>query len=222
MIAVYRRLGIPTTGNHVRYVKLFRIDRKVEKYISGKSLAHGIGRLGNLALKFHRARYSVPPGLEISVHEGVFQEEFTTLDCSISDRHTIRGLRSAEYLNWRYGQNPFNRYRVVVARRDGQLVGYAVIEVTEPSWILTDLHAIEGADTISCILAYVDRLADASHVDSINIPIMEGAPLVRYLRQAGFYAREATPIVARVGDLQGPSPVPNGHNWFLTHGDRES
>src|SRR4029077_4421533 len=135
------RLGVPAAGSHVRYVKLFRMDKVVERYIPVRSLARGMSRIANLALNFQHARYFPPPDVQVTQHEGVFGEEFSDLDRNTRDLHTIRGLRTAEYLNWRYRQNPFNRYRVIVARRGAQLLGYAVLEMAERNWILTDLHA---------------------------------------------------------------------------------
>src|SRR5262249_19342970 len=108
-------------------------------------------------------------------------------------------------------------------RRRGQLLGYSVVEMTERHWILSDIDAIEEASTIPSMLAYLDHFAETSvDVDSISIPVMERAPLVQYLRRAGFYPREVIPIVARVGGMQAPPSHPNGQNWFLMHGDRES
>jgi hypothetical protein len=222
MMAIYRRLGILAAANHVRYVKIFRVDKIVERFIPATSVARGISRIGNLALKSQRAMYRPPRGVEVSEHEGMFREEFSALDRATANLHTIRGLRTAEYLNWRYLRNPFNQYRVIAARRGGRLLGYAVLEMTGRHWILTDIDAIEEASTIPSLLAYLDQVAETSNIDSISTPIMERAPLIQYLRRAGFYPREVTPIVARVGGLQTPPSAPNGQNWFLMHGDRES
>jgi len=221
MMAIYRRLGIPAAGNHVRYVKVLRIDRTVEKYIPGKFLARGISQFGNLVLKFQRPRY-LPSGVEVSIHEGPFGEEFTALDTNTADSNMIRVLRTAEYLNWRYRQNPFNRYQVAVARRGSQLLGYAVLEMNGLDCILSDLHAIDEANTIPGILAFLDHLTTAFNVDSISTPIMEGAALVRYLHRAGYFPREGLPVVACVGDVKPPHTVQKAQNWFLMHGDRES
>jgi hypothetical protein len=218
MLAIYRRLRIPMMmGSHVRFVKLLRVDEKVAKYIPGKSFARGISKVGNLMLRFQPATYCRSHGIEVSVHEGSFGEEFTELDSCTSNLHTIRGLRTAEYLNWRYRQNPFNQYRVAVAKRGTQLWGYAVAEMNGTNWILTDLHAIEEEKTIPCLLAYLGDLTAAFNVSSISIPIMEQAELVHHLQRAGFYPRESLPIVACVADVEG-----RPKNWFLMHGDRES
>jgi hypothetical protein len=222
MMAVYRRLGISATANHVRYTKLFRIDKKAEKYISNKSVRRGVSQLANLALRFQRLPYKVPRGLEMTVHDHVFGEEFTTLDSSTADSLTIRGRRTAEYLNWRYLENPFSRYRVFVARRGAQLLGYTVLEISESNWILADFQAIDEGVTIPCLLRYLDELAETCGVDSISTPIMERATVVRHFRAAGFYARETQPVVASAGNEGTPADANPGLSWFLTHGDRES
>jgi hypothetical protein len=222
MMAIYRRLGISATAHHVRYSKLFRIDKKAEKYISNKSVRRGVSRLANLALRFQRLPYKVPRGLEVTAHDGVFGEEFTALDSATADSLTIRGLRTAEYLNWRYLENPFSRYRVVVARHGAQLLGYAVLEISESNWILADFQAIDEGVTIPSLLRHLDRLAEGCGADSISAPIMESATIVKHFRAAGFYVRETQPIVTSAGNQETSADANPGLIWSLTHGDRES
>src|SRR5262249_33635537 len=129
MLAVYRRLGLRMAANQVRYVKLIHIDSKVKRYIPLTRLACSISRIGNRILKLQSRTRSYPTDLEMSLLEGTFQDEFTKFDSRMAGKSAVRGFRTAEYLNWRYLQNPWHRYGVVVARRGTELLGYAVLEV---------------------------------------------------------------------------------------------
>jgi hypothetical protein len=221
MLAVYRRLGIAAVCNHVRYVKVIRMDEKVHNYISCKPLADGISAVGNVILRLGRSSRRGACN-ETSLYDGVFREEFTSLDARTACLHPIRGRRSAEYLNWRYLQDPFHQYRVAVARRGAELLGYAVLRIDGKDWILADLHAVEEATTVPRILAFLDSLAQTSDVSRIIAPIIEGSPLSSHLRRAGFYPREGVPVVACFGDSQSALQDLAPKSWFLMYGDRES
>jgi hypothetical protein len=218
MMAVYRRLGVTSYRNHVRYVKVLRIEKKIETYMP-IAIARSIGRLGNCALRLRGMDCNPPAGVEISLHDGSFGEQFTTLDSETVVPKMIRGLRTSRYLNWRYVWNPFDRYRTVVAARGSRLIGYALVETNVPAWTVTDLHAVDEASTIPALLAYVEALGRSLDAESISIPVLEGAALVTHLRRAGFYRREALPVIATAGDS---AELQNAAAWFLMHGDRES
>jgi hypothetical protein len=222
MMAIYRRLGIQVLGNHVRYVRLMRIDGKVQSYITNRPLARGLSVIGNMALRHYQKPHSPVCDVEVGLHEGTFGEEFTEFDSLSANQPHIRGRRTADYLNWRYLRNPLHRYRVVVAKRGRKLLGYAVVEVGGSEWTLTDLQAVEESTTVPVILASIEHLARLANIDRIAAPITEGASLVAHLRRAGFSPRESVPVVACVGASQPSFFGQHPHHWFLMHGDRES
>jgi hypothetical protein len=222
MMAIYKRLGIPATANQIRYVKLYRVDGKVEQYLPHSFLTRGVCGVMNVALKFQRKRSRFPNGVEVSIHEGRFDSEFTALDTVLADSETWRGIRTAEYLNWRYVQNPLNRYCVIVARRGSPLLGYAVLEVGSSSWILADLHAVDPDTTVPALLAYIDELAEASDVESVSAIITETASSANRLRRSGFFPREGHPFVANIGSRENKPDARSAEGWDLMHGDRDS
>jgi hypothetical protein len=158
----------------------------------------------------------------VSIHEEKFDSEFTALDAELADSETWRGLRTAEYLNWRYLQNPLNQYRVIVARRGRRLLGYAVLEVGIGNWILADLHAVEPDTTVPALLACVDELAEAFHVESVSAIITETASSAHRLRRSGFFPREGHPLVANMGARESKPDTRSAEGWDLMHGDRDS
>jgi hypothetical protein len=222
MVAIYRRLGIPILGNYVRHVRLIRMDAKVQSYITNRPLARAVSGIGNLALRLRRVRRSSACNVEVTLHEDVFGEEFTEFDSVSANLPRIRGLRTAEYLNWRYLRNPLHRYRVVVAKRGRELLGYAVVEIDGSEFTVTDLQALEESATVPAILASIDHLARKANVDRVTASIMEGASLAAYLRRAGFYPRESVPVVACIGTSQPPFLGQDPYHWFFMQGDRES
>jgi GNAT superfamily N-acetyltransferase len=56
-----------------------------------------------------------------------FDERFTRFFDQASAPHEIVQIRDAAYLTWRYLRNPFRSYRLLVAERHGELVGFAAL-----------------------------------------------------------------------------------------------
>ena len=121
MLAVYQRLGVPLFSKQVRHVRPLNMDRK-------------LGRAGSYLVQAASLLQSWPPPrplrrsrqIECAIHEGVFDREFTELDNDPNTQRFARGSRTAEYLNWRYKQNPLTDYKVITARHEGKLLGYLV------------------------------------------------------------------------------------------------
>jgi hypothetical protein len=220
MVAVYRRLCIPILSQLVRYVSLLRVDSKVDSFVSQPFLARGVSAVGNFLIRLN-VRPPSPTRLELSLHEGSFDDEFTTLDAGSDVADAARGVRSAEYLNWRYRRNPLNHYHVVVARSRQELKGYAVLEANGSEWMISDIRTACDRDIVPAVLGYVNRVARSMKVERVCASISEASPLCHYLRTAGFYKREGVPIIA-CGAGRYAQLAKNSRDLLLMHGDRES
>src|SRR6185369_2873812 len=176
---------------------------KVRRVIDNQFVAGAVSVPANLALSFRNAVRRSSSPVKVALHEGPFGEEFSSLDVRAKDSHQLHGLRTADYLNWRYRQHPHRRYSVVAARNGADLVGYAVLETQPDYWIFSDLLTIDESVTTPAILAFVDRLAAQHRVEGINASIMRTSRLGPYLEAAGYYPREANPVIVCFGT--GPS-----------------
>jgi len=56
-------------------------------------------------------------------------ERFDTLWRAVEDRWRICLIRDSTFLKWRFEQHPVRDYKIWAARREGDLVGYAVTDV---------------------------------------------------------------------------------------------
>jgi hypothetical protein len=208
MVAVYRRMGLPLVGKQIRYVKVLTIDP-----FSGGLGAFGasaVSLLGNWNL--HRSRND-SAGLACSVHETSFGDEFTELDRRAASEQSIQGLRTAEFLNWRYRSDPSLEYRVLTARQGKNLAGYVIVKIQDAEATVTDLTAIDQEHTIPHLIAGLVGTLQPT-VRRLNAPVMGGSALTQYFRLGGFIPRESTPVA-----FSGPYQP---QNWLLMQGDRES
>jgi len=138
-------------------------------------------------------------GLEIAETGKAFGEEYSRLDLSASSPGAVRASRSAEELNWRYRggtcsaemQNARKKYRLLEARRGGELVGFAVLSVeADGTGCIADLFglnlALIGGALIESLID-VCRREKLTRLDCLCSP--ESCSRLR-LEQAGFRARE--------------------------------
>lgn len=222
MLAVYMRLGVRTSINLALRVRLLRIDTKVRNFVPFDFLARGISAVGNSILKFQPLPRAVSGSLEVSAHHGPFGEEFSAFDLANAGRHGLQGLRTADYLNWRYRDNPLGQYHAVVVRRGSELLGYAVLEIRGMDCVLADLQLTDEVNTAPAILPYVDRFARKLKLERIIATVTEESALRFHLRGAGYYRRGNVPLVVHPAKARAAPSVLNTRNCFLMDGDRES
>ncbi len=125
-MSTFKRLGMQADTEVFRYALPLRSDEFLRKRLGEGPRATLAISGANLLLdvKFASRRKRTMKGLEISVFEGLFDDEFSQLDRSVSSAGMIRACRSAELLNWRYKKMPRCNYMTLVARRAGELVGF--------------------------------------------------------------------------------------------------
>ncbi len=220
MMAVYRRMGIGPFGEMVRFCRLLRLDGPVRRHVRGPAvLTRVVGTLGSMVLARRTLRTPVTPGLTVALHDGPCGDEFSAVASRQVATSGVRVQRSAEYLNWRYLENPFCRHEVMTARRAGTLVGYAVFhEQDGRTATVVDMLAPD-APTVGDLVRGVAGLAWRRGLEAINVTLLGSHPWVRVLARAGFRAREASPVVVYA------SPVvawPDRPAWHLLCGDRDS
>jgi len=140
-MAPFRRLGMSANCSVERYARLQKSRRELEKRIGNGKLARSLAPV----VDFFLSRRSFPPrkgaGIEISQYTGQFGEEFTRLDEQAGHDSAIRNRRDAQTLNWRFLHDPLNTYRLLTARRSGELVGYAAVALRGEDAFIVDLYA---------------------------------------------------------------------------------
>lgn len=139
MMAVYRRLGVTPAGWMIRLAKPLKVNRIVRQRIRPAALADTVSAFGNLLLTARNLRLKEDTSLTFELHERRCEEEFTCLAENLRDSYGPCVRRSADYLNWRYLENPYCNLRMITARRGGRLVGFAVFAQTDEAGVIVDL-----------------------------------------------------------------------------------
>ena len=223
MMAIYERIGFKPTGQVTRFVRLLRLDNKVQGFWKERFIGKGVIALGNLVLSLGSRGSLESGGYRAVVHEGRFDQRFSDLEERVAPRLQVVGCRSAEYLNWRYRDNPLAQYDVVTVQDHSRLCGYAVLHKQGSSAWLMDLFGEQDAEITQAILAGVIYTLKREQIETLNAPVLPSSPLVPILKRWGFRGRESAPfVIATTEGGKWDGLVNNETGWFLTHGDRDA
>ncbi len=223
MAAVYKRLGVTEQASLVRMARPLRVDRALAHALGSTLLARWLAPVGNLWLALGLQLKGMDTSISIETHIGKFGDEFTNLVREAGPLYDACIERSAEYLNWRFADNPVEQFECLVARKAGRLMGYALFTHTAEDAILVDLFGIKQESIFKRLLGVLAKELRKRGVVTISAPIVEGHPWRDVLVQAGYRIREVSPFVVCPGSVSSAEvfKAPRGP-WYLMHGDRDS
>ena len=223
MAAVYKRLGVIEQASLVRMAQPLRVDRVLAHALGSTLLARWLAPIGNIWLAVGVQRKGIDASVSIEFHIGKFGDEFTSLAREASPSYDACIERSAEYLNWRFAENPLERYECLVAREAGRLTGYAIFTHNAEDAILVDLFGIKQESIFGRLLGFLAKHLQKRGAATISAPIVEGHPWRNVLQEAGYRVRETSPFVVCPGTSSTAQvfKTPRGP-WYLMHGDRDS
>jgi GNAT superfamily N-acetyltransferase len=220
MTAVYKRLKIEPAARMIRMAKLLRVDRKVGERVGNEVIAAALSSLGNFVLRAAAGRAAADQGIEISLLEERCGSEFDILAANGATRRGVCVQRSAHYLNWRYLDNPYKDHRLLVARRDDVLGGFAVLSSRERDGEIVDIFG-EDETVVGRLIDEAAELFRRHGAITVSAELIETHPWTELLKKRGFYPRESKPFIVYAPASSDPLP-PQQDAWFITAGDRDS
>lgn len=222
MVAVYKRLGYDVTGKMLRLAKPLRVDRKVKGVITNPVAQQVAVAVGNRLLKIASPKTCADESLEVAAHAEDCGAEFTALAEEQSGKFGFCLHRSAEYLNWRYVNNPLARHEIITARRAGHLVGYVVWTQAGEDASIVDLFGEEDAGMVRRLVAEITILAHKRGAVTLSVSLNESHRWRSLFGEMRFRVRDSAPIVIITSKSFAEKIDPQLSGWYLMHGDRDS
>ena len=220
MMAVYKRLGFVQTATLVRWVRLLRMETKVQPLVRSKTIAKVASIVANAVLAQTGWRGD-ESSCELELLRGSCVEEFTQFDDHVRTRDGVHTVRSASYLNWRYLHPAAPLHQILTARRQGVLVGYVVYASAGDEGQIVDLNSLDEPSIIARLLAGAVQNLSASGISAVNLYAGDVHPWGIILQRAGFRKRENSPIVAG-SRLEGTvSSLGFQNKWYVMSGERD-
>jgi hypothetical protein len=120
-----------------------------------------------------------------------FNEDFDIFFGKIANGYDYIMMRNHQYMNWRFTQNPETEYKIKVAELDGEIIGYAVLEVEDYNHYLIgsifDLITFQDRmDLVYSIFEELVKYFDSAGIECISVTTMRGHPYNKAAISLGF------------------------------------
>lgn len=215
--------GWSTLAKIDRYVKILKVDSKIQKIFGRGMLSRAVACPANFALEFlsyekfrrKQKQYSAVPV------EG-FDGRFDTFWREYDKKGAVYGLRTSEYLTWRYVSHPYIDYKILALFKGERIRGYAVYFFDGDKCNVDDIFSVQGDDCPVLLLLYFIRfIREQSKTGSIVVR-MNGSEVNKLpLKQFGFSRRADSQIFMTYSNDNSVKTLTDPGKWFLTSGDKD-
>lgn len=147
--------------------------------------------------------------------------EYDALALRLQQKVAVAGVRDSAYLAWRWGANPYLSTRILGARLEGELHGFAVMSTDQDHAVVRDLYYDPSTAAGLALLFEVERLARRDGHRSVSATFLPGSPLSFAFDHAGYRLRETD---GAVFVWSRPDLVPvtqQSSAWWMTLADRD-
>lgn len=221
MMAVYKRLGGTQSTSFVRWVKVLRVETRLQEVVRSRMIATAAGAIANAALA--RSGWKGEENTcELELLQGPCSEEFTHLDHQARTPQGIQTVRNAAFLNWRHLDPAAPPQHILTARRQGHLIGYVIFSIQADAGYILDLNSLDEPSVIARLLDGAVQIMSSSGISAVNLYAADVHPWSATFRRAGFRNRESSPLVASFQPGSGSCGLDFQHNWYAMSGERDS
>lgn len=215
--------GWTTLAKIERHVKFLKADSKIQKIFGHGILSSAISCPVNFVLKFssyeafHRKKrqYSAGPV------DG-FDERFDAFWREYDKNGAVFGLRTSEYLTWRYASHPYIKYKIFTLCEGERILGYIVYFLDGDKCNVEDIFSGQKRDNPGLLLSYfLNFIRTHSSADSVAIKINRSSVLPLPLAKFGFLRRADSQKFMTYTNDDSIESLTDPGKWFLTSGDKD-
>jgi len=183
------------------------------------------------------SRVKEMPGLEIMPVD-TFDEQIDHFWQESAPNFPVAIDRNKDYLNWRYFENPLDKYTVFTARKSNRIVGYMVLKIKKQEGIIMDILG-RDEQTFTLLLQRAVQHFTSEGMATIQIWMPDNHVCARVIKRYGFGSYQwLARFSSRLGFLKGVinpfilylnSPemlknkdgICNIEQWLLSAGDSD-
>jgi GNAT superfamily N-acetyltransferase len=172
------------------------------------------------------SRPPIDPGLTVE-DASSFDDGADELWREASGGFGIICVRDRAQLNWRYVDIPHRHYRILVARRKGRMVGYAVLGLAVKEGFtggeIIDLFAVRDDGVLRLLLSKAIEHFRTSRADAVYSWLPDSPAYKRAFRKEGFFhLPPAQLFIVRPLSKDLPKDyITDYSNWFVMMGDSD-
>lgn len=227
---IFVELGWMAVGSVRTWTFLFRADE------TARSVRLREGRIAALLTSFsarscasRRRRASAGAAQIYGRRLERFPPAVLALSRHVAQRHAWMVQRDAEYLNWRFLENPSRAHDVIgLFTGDHRFVGYAVVQKpshANPVGYLIDILGLDESVEVAAVEAGL------AHLQSVGTSVaqasaIDGSWWENRLRTSGFLPPRSTNTLSVIVNVLDPTHALatvalDPARWYLTDGDRD-
>jgi hypothetical protein len=224
MVHVHIRVG----HRKIAQMKRFALPIRFSKYVANNTLGKVSGTLIDpLVAKALKTKYR-KSGDYICVDKSMmnFNGEYLNLCYSINKKLPVIGLRSQDYLNWKYRDHPVFEFRLFNFFQESRFSGFIIFkkdgDTIYMSEVVCPLNDSNSRKLIKTFVHFI--LNEMQDVSSISTVQQEHNPIIPSLVELGFKYRDdsTSDVIAYGRDIKLKDVIHDGRNWFMNVGDRDS
>ncbi|MEK7728607.1 MAG: hypothetical protein AAB354_09350 [candidate division KSB1 bacterium] len=226
MRAVLEKIGHHTIGTFARHGAILRTEPIAQKFLGRNAASALLAGVANIfpPLQWSTRFASRQWRLRLQ-SEKKFGAEYDELCARLAPQHEVINVRDAEFLTWRFVQNPLVReFQVYRFEKENRLCGYALIGLENNAARVLDCLIEDGARGLRSLLIQLMRALRAQKIPTLALRGMYASATVQAARKLGFwfqdrkdagvavYAAKNSPLAATLHDER---------SWFMTQADRD-
>jgi len=157
--------------------------------------------------------------------------EFDDFFYSVAPEFGVISERTSSILNWRYVDIPYGKYTVLLARRKGEICGYAVLRVETIAMnfrkgIIVDFLARpDQPEALDCLIEKCDSIFREKKVD-FSVCLAQPPVFRAVLKSRGYRPGKRLPTdtfwIYDNGAFPDKQMMTNIDNWYLTYGESDA
>jgi hypothetical protein len=185
------------------------------------------GKLLGYAFERITSQSPSPQDAEIEIEEITsFDERINKFWEKASKLKEIMVVKDMKYLNWRYIDKPGNKYKIFLAKKGEEIIGFIVLKLEKgalPQGYIFDLLTLPSEATVAEILiSKAVKYFKEEGAAIISCLMLQQTPYYRILRKLGFIRRPGPCLCVRIYDRSIPKEfATNPANWYYARGDAD-
>lgn len=222
------KAGVLSPGNFEGLRLVLGCEPFIEKLRLGAVAERVLGKMGNTLFSISmKGKYKFAHESDLHIIHG-FDQKFDKLVEEVLPDHGLCCSRGAEYLKWRYIDNPLHESTILAYEEEDTLHGFAVVRIRGWKCLLVDFFSRSQKEYVEKLIHAVIAFAISRGSSLITLEANPRGLYTESFLKCGFrfgYRSSKYPLV--VFPKNGPldheiqKAVRNLDNWYLTFGDQD-
>ncbi len=221
---VLKRVGYRPVGVFERWAKPIRTYDKLKQHITFPAIGRTTAFIVDCSLALRSRDFWLRLPHRYAIERLTrFDERFDRLWEKGSSQFQIAGERTSAYLQWRFGDNPEQKFEILalVSAQNREILGYVVSHVINRKLTIADLFFLDGESLDWTLTAFLKSIR-RQQVDLVTMVYLGSSILTDRLQAFGFYRR---PFERKLLALPEPSMLSadafDVQNWYFTKADSD-